>query len=117
MKSFILLENMVFYAYHGVLPQEAKVGNEFVVNLKIEVDLAVAAQSDILDDTISYAAVYEEVKKQMAIPSRLLENVAYRIIQSLRREFTSIEHIEVKLSKRNPPMGAQIDYASVVLTD
>jgi dihydroneopterin aldolase len=117
MKSFILLENMVFYAYHGVLAQEAKVGNEFVVNLKIEVDLTGAAQSDILDDTINYAAVYEEVKTQMEIPSLLLENVAYRIMQNLRRKFSRIEHLEVKLSKRNPPMGAQIDCASVVLID
>ncbi|MDR3056931.1 MAG: dihydroneopterin aldolase, partial [Prevotella sp.] len=38
MKSFILLENIVFYAYHGVLPQETKVGNEYIVNLKINLD-------------------------------------------------------------------------------
>jgi dihydroneopterin aldolase len=117
MKSFIILENIVFYAYHGVLPQERQVGNEFSVNLKIGLDLTKSAQSDSLDDTVSYAGVYEEVKAQMEIPSNLLENAAYRIIRSLRQKYSRIESIEIKLSKRNPPMGARIDSASVVIID
>jgi dihydroneopterin aldolase len=117
MKSYIILENIVFYAYHGVLLQERVVGNEFVVNLKIGVDLMKAAQSDSPDDTINYADVYEEVKKQMEIPSKLLETAAYRIIQSLKQKYALIESIEIKLSKRNPPMGAQIDSASIVIID
>ncbi len=117
MKSFILLENIVFYAYHGVLPQETRVGNEYVVNLKINLDLFKAAESDSLDDTISYADIFEEVKAEMQIPSKLLENAAYRIIKRLKRKYKQIQSIEIKLSKRNPPMGAQLDYASVVLID
>lgn len=117
MKSFILLENIIFYANHGVSPQEKAVGNEFVVNLKIEIDLSVAAQSDNLKDTVSYAEIYEDVKAEMMIPSKLLEHVAYRIIRKLKRKYTSIDSVEIKLSKRNPPMGSQIDYASVVMID
>ena len=117
MKSFILLENVVFYAYHGVQPLETKVGNEFVVNLRLEVNLTDAAQSDSLDDTVSYADIYNDVKEQMQIPSKLLENVAFRIIQCLKQKYTKIEHVEIKLSKRNPPMGAHLDSASIVLID
>ena len=117
MKSFILLENIIFYAYHGVLPQERRVGNEYIVNLKINLDLSKAAESDVLEDTISYADVYEDVKAEMQIPSKLLENAAYRIIKRLKRKYKQIQNIEIKLSKRNPPMGAQLDCASVVLID
>lgn len=117
MKSYILLENVVFHANHGVSPQETKVGNEFVVNLKIEADLSEAAKNDSLDDTISYAAVYEAVKEEMMHPSKLLENVAYRIVKRLKSEYGQIDTIEIKLSKRNPPMGAQVDYASVIIID
>lgn len=117
MKSFIILEDIIFYAYHGVLQQESIVGNEFVVSLKIGLDLSKAAQSDSLDDTVSYAEVYEEVKKQMEIPSKLLENVAYRIIQNLKQKYRQIESVEIKLSKRNPPMGAQLESAGVVIID
>lgn len=117
MKSYILLENIIFYARHGVLPQETAVGNEYIVNLKIGIDLSAAGESDNLDDTVSYAEIYEDVKEEMAIPSKLLEHVAYRIVRRLKGKYDKIETLEIKLSKRNPPMGAQIDYASVFLTD
>ncbi|MBK5720041.1 dihydroneopterin aldolase [Dysgonomonas sp. Marseille-P4677] len=117
MKSYILLENLIFYAHHGVFHQETTVGNVYVLNIKIELDLEPASKSDNLNDTISYADVYESVKQEMMIPSRLLEHVAGRIIRRLKKEYTQIETLEVKLSKRNPPMGGQLDYASVILID
>lgn len=117
MKSFILLENLVFYAYHGVLPQETSVGNEYVVNLKIGLDLSKAGMTDNLADSISYADIYEDVKKEMSVPSRLIEHVAYRIVNKLKEKYNLIETLELKLSKRNPPMGAQLDCASIVLID
>jgi len=117
MKSYILLENIVFYAYHGVFPQERAVGNVYIINLKIEVDLSKAGDTDRLEDTISYADVYDIVKQEMARPSNLLEHVAKRIITRLRAEYSLISGLEIKLSKRNPPIGGQLDYASVVLID
>ncbi|WP_419033982.1 dihydroneopterin aldolase [Dysgonomonas gadei] len=117
MKSFILLENLTFYANHGVFDQERVVGNVYVINLKIEVDLGEASVSDDLNDTISYADVYEDVKIEMMIPSKLLEHAAKRIIDRLKNKYTQIESVELKLSKRNPPIGAQLDYASVILID
>ena len=117
MKSYILLENIIIYANHGVLPQETVVGNEFVINLKIGIDLSKAGQTDNLEDTVSYAEIYEDVKAEMAIPSKLLEHAAYRIVKRLRSKYEKIKSLEIKLSKRNPPMGAQIDYATVYLKD
>lgn len=117
MKSYILLENVVFYANHGVLPQETVVGNEYIVNLKIGIDLSKAGQTDDLQDTVSYAEIYEDIKAEMAIPSKLLEHVAYRIVKRLRSKYEKIESLEIKLSKKNPPMGAQIDCATVFLKD
>ena len=76
-----------------------------------------AVRSDSLEDTISYADVFEIVKKEMAIPSKLLEHVAGRIISALRKTYPAIENIELKLSKNNPPMGADMDYASVLIID
>ena len=117
MKSYILLENIIIYANHGVLPQETVVGNEFVINLKIGIDLSKAGQTDNLEDTESYADIYEDVKAEMAIPSKLLEHAAYRIVKRLRSKYEKIKSLEIKLSKRNPPMGAQIDCATVYLKD
>lgn len=117
MESYILLENVRLYAYHGVGIQETLVGNHFLINLKIKIDIAKAVQSDCLEDTISYATIFETVKKEMEIPSKLLEHAAGRIISALRQEFPTIETIELKLSKNNPPMGADLDSAGVLLID
>lgn len=115
--SYILLENIQLFAHHGVLEQETKVGNYFVVNVKLKVDLSKAAETDDVEDTISYADVYNIVKREMEQPSKLLEHAAKRIIKGLKNEFSEIDEVEVKLSKLNPPMGAQLDAASVILID
>ncbi len=117
MKTYILLENVKLYAYHGVGEQERIVGNHYLVNLKIEIDVTKAVESDLLDDTISYADVFEIVKREMAVPSKLLEHAAGRITTALRKDFPNIETIELKLSKNNPPMGADMDCASILLID
>lgn len=113
MTSYILLENIRFFAYHGVAPQETTVGNEFVVSLRLKTDIARAMESDDVADTVNYAEIHQAVKEEMDIPSKLLEHVAGRIIRRLFNDFTTIERIDLKLSKRNPPMGADIETAGV----
>ena len=113
MNSYIFLDNVRFFAYHGVGQQEREVGNEFVINLQLKVDIARAAETDDVTHTVSYADVYENVKAEMEIPSKLLEHVCGRIIKRLFRTFPTVKAIELKLAKRNPPMGADLDAAGV----
>ncbi len=117
MKSYIQLENIEIYAHHGVFAQETLVGNSFIINLKIKVDILKAVNTDSLEDTLNYGEIYKLIKTEMEIPSKLLEHVGGRIIGSLRRSFPEIEEIELKISKRNPPTGGQIDCASIILID
>lgn len=113
MTSYIFLDQIHFFAHHGVGEQETLVGNEFTVSLRLKVNIEHAMQTDDVADTVSYADVYEAVKAEMIIPSKLLEHVCGRIVSRLFREFPQIENIELKLSKRNPPMGADIEAAGV----
>ncbi|MBQ8501336.1 MAG: dihydroneopterin aldolase [Bacteroides sp.] len=115
MNSYIFLRNLRFHAYHGVGGQETVVGNEFGVDLRLRVDISRAAMTDNVADTVSYADVYEAVKAEMSVPSKLLEHVAGRIVHRLLDEFPSIEAVELTLAKRNPPMGADVEAAGVVL--
>lgn len=115
MQSYILLENIEIYAHHGVMPQETLVGNTFILNLKIKANVSKATETDNLAETINYAKVYELLEEEMAVSSKLLEHVAGRIIKRLKKEFPRIEEIEIKLSKRNPPINGQVEYASVIL--
>lgn len=113
--SYIFLKDIHCYAYHGVAPQENLIGNEYTVNLKLKVDITKASQTDEVEDTVNYAEVHNMVKTEMAIPSKLLEHVGGRIVQKLFDKFPSIEEVELRLSKRNPPMGADIDAAGIEL--
>lgn len=106
--SYIILKDLRFYAYHGVAPQETVVGNEFTVSLRLKTDLFRAAETDRVEDTVNYADLYEAVKAEMEIPSKLLEHACGRIVKRLFRDFPAIEEIEIRLSKRNPPMGADV---------
>ena len=105
MTTKIELRRMTFYAYHGVVPQETQVGNTFIVDLILTAPLEDAVWSDDLNDTINYATVYETVKAEMAIPSKLLEHVAGRILKTLKERFPQITEVELVLSKLNPPFG------------
>ena len=112
-QHYIFLENVRFYSYHGVAPQETAIGNEFIINLRLKTDFGKATETDEVEDTVSYADIYAALKEEMELPSKLLEHVCGRIVKRLVRDFRKIREIEIKLAKRNPPMGADIDSAGV----
>lgn len=111
--SYILLENVKFYAFHGVLPQERKVGNDYQVSLRIGYDISRAMVSDDVNDTLNYAEVYQLLSQEMSVPSALLERVAGRIGDRLFRKFPAIQSIDLTIIKVNPPMGADSEGAGV----
>ena len=103
---YIRMEGMKLYAFHGVLPQENLVGAYYYVDLKIKTDFTRAAETDELEGTINYADIHTTVKEVMSTPSLLLEHVCQRIACRLFHDFPTIEAIDLRLSKENPPMGA-----------
>lgn len=115
--SEIAVEGMTFRAYHGCMEEEQVIGNTFVVDLFMEADTTIAEQSDNLKDTPDYAEAYNIVRKEMEIPSKLLEHVGRRIMEAIKKAFPEIEAIEVKVSKLNPPINGQADSVSVTLAE
>ncbi|MDR0507933.1 MAG: dihydroneopterin aldolase [Dysgonamonadaceae bacterium] len=114
--QYIELKGMIFYAYHGVMEQERKVGNTFTVDLKLHADLSEAIQTDRLENTINYAEVYNIVKEELAIPSQLLEHLAGRVVKHLKQKFPVIISAEIRLAKLNPPvLGGDMKEAAVVM--
>ncbi|MDE7456643.1 MAG: dihydroneopterin aldolase [Prevotella sp.] len=113
--SYITLREVRFHAFHGVMPQERKVGADFTVTLRVKADLSRPVFSDNVNDTLNYAALYDVLKREMAQPSRLLEHVAGRIGQAVFDSFPQVETADVTLTKLNPPMGADSEGAAVEL--
>ena len=107
------INGLRFYAYHGVMPREQKVGQLFEVDLCLEV--SGYDGSDSLESTVNYAEVINVVKEEMEIPSKLIEHVCWRICRRLPVEFPAITGGTVRLSKLHPPVEAELSSASVEL--
>lgn len=111
----IILEKLNFHSYHGVFEEETKIGGKFEVNLVIKTDFTEAADFDELSGTVDYSKVYEIVKTEMAVPSKLIEHVGGRIHKKLRDTFSEIEFISLKICKLNPPILGEIGAVCIVI--
>lgn len=111
----ISLEGLEFFAYHGVYDEEQKIGNKYAIDIVIEADVAEAAQTDRLRDTINYEAIYKMAAEVMQHRARLLEHIAYQIIARIRAAYPHVESVSVAVSKFNPPVGGVCTRARVVL--
>ena len=112
-RSYITLKGLRFRAFHGVLPQERLTGGDFLVTVKVGYPLATVMASDDVADTLNYAALYDLVAQEMAKPSKLLEHVAGRIAKAIEKAFPQVSSIDLKVTKLNPPMGADCEGAEV----
>ena len=111
----IYLENIRTYSHHGCMKEETVIGSEYRVDLWVDADLTVASASDNLKDTPEYVVLHQIVVKEMKIPSRLLEHVAQRIIERIKSTVKDLNHIRVRVSKINPPIGGDVQSVSVLL--
>jgi 7,8-dihydroneopterin aldolase/epimerase/oxygenase len=112
----IIVEGINVHAYHGCLEEEGKIGCKYTVDVSMETDFSEAAKTDDLTKTIDYVIVYNIVKTEMAIRSKLIEQVGQRIIDTLKKQFTTLQKVEVKVTKLNPPMNGDVDRVSIVIS-
>ena len=98
-------------------PEERVLGQEYLVDLTVEMDLAIAGSSDRLEDTISYAHIYRAVRDVMeGEPRNLLEAAAQSIAYRVLHEFP-IASVSVRVKKPHPPIrGSVIENATVEIT-
>ena len=110
------LVGMEFHSYHGCLESERKEGNTFMVDFRGKASLKKAAKSDDLNDAQDYAEVYKIIATEMGKPSNLLENVAARIVDAINRSSLGFWFVQVRVSKKNPPVGGLCSWARVTAT-
>lgn len=113
MKSTIEVQGLEIQAYHGVLSQERIVGNLYLIDASLRVDITAAMKSDALDDTINYAAVVWLIQEEMARPSQLLEHVAGRIVERIHRTWPQVQALELRIAKQTPPIEAKVRECAV----
>lgn len=111
--STIFVNDIQLHAYHGVMPQEQLTGNDYLISVSAQYPIYKAIITDDVQHTLNYAMVYDIVKEEMGISSKLVEHVAGRIAQHLMKQFADISAVRVRVTKLNPPMGAQCAGAGV----
>lgn len=111
----ITLADLRFHSFHGVMPQETKVGNEFCVSVSVRIPYSPDILNDDLDATISYADIYEIVSAEIKTPKKLLETVAARIRHEILSRWSNICGGEITISKSTPPITGITGCAKVRL--
>ncbi len=114
--GIIRIEDMEFYAFHGHFKEEQIVGNKFLIDIELETDLEPAGLSDKLEDAADYTIACRVVKQEMEKKSKLLENIAKRILDGLYANLKNITKATVKIRKMNPPVGAKVGAVCVIMT-
>ena len=100
---------------HGVLPEELSRAQPFEVDVRLEVDLAAAAASDRLEDTIDYGVLAEALARTIELESyNLLERLADRIA-GVCTSLSGVRSVEVSVRKLRPPIPVHVASVGVTL--
>lgn len=113
----ISVNQMAFYGYHGVFPEETKLGQRFVVDLEVSCDLKEAGVSDDLSYSINYAELYTLSREIVeGKPFQLIEAVAENIASTVLAKFSRVLEVRVKVIKPDPPIPGNYHSVSVEMT-
>src|SRR5690625_4097017 len=113
-RGTVRLVNAVFYAHHGVMQEEHRIGGRYEVDVAMVPDITTAAENDALDKTVDYELVYTMVRD---IVTRhqfyLIERLAYLIANKVLQAYPHVAAAEVVVRKPNPRVGGTADRAEV----
>jgi len=110
------LSRMEFYGYHGVYPEENKLGARYFVDLELTLPLSRAGARDELAETINYAELYGQVKTIVTERScKLIEALAEQIAQDLLAAYPALQEVAVRVTKPHPPFDIHFAGVSVEL--
>lgn len=116
MSDTIFVNGLVIHAYHGVLEHEQRVGQTFIVDLALELELSAASRSDKLADTISYQDVVSAAEQAFTgRRCRLVEAAAGAVADAVLKSFTRVTRVKVTVKKPHAPIAAVFENVGVTL--
>lgn len=107
------LTGLEFFSFHGLYAEEKVLGAKFLVDISVECEIDKPISS--LEEAVNYEIIYNTVKGQMAVAEDLLETVAQKIIDILKKEFSQAKRVEVTIHKPNPAGTFKSGVASVTI--
>jgi dUTP pyrophosphatase len=103
----IELRGLTWYGYHGAFAEEQRLGQRFVVDLRLTLDLAPAGRTDELSRTVDYGKVVDAARAIVeGPPFKLIEALAERIATAILEDFPLVDRVEVRVAKPSAPVAA-----------
>jgi 7,8-dihydroneopterin aldolase/epimerase/oxygenase len=117
MSDAIFVNGLVLHAYHGVMPHEAKVGQPFVLDLSLDIDLSDASRTDRLKDTVSYEHLVNAASAAFCGRRyRLVEAAAGAVADAVLEHYDQVRSVKVTVRKPHAPIAATFDDVGVTIT-
>ena len=108
---------MEFYGYHGAFPEENKLGQRFIVDLMVLVDLKKAGETDELEYSVHYGELFLVCKEIVeGKPYKLVEAVAEKIANTVLEQFPLVSEATIKVIKPDPPIPGHYQSVAVEIT-
>ena len=117
MTHTIEVNGIKLYGFHGCLEEEGLIGGNYVVDISLTTDFQLAAETDTLENTIDYVIVNQIVKKEMAIRSKLIENVGHRILLGLKDSIKNMHAVRIKITKICPPINGDVENVAIIIAE
>ncbi|MES0197367.1 dihydroneopterin aldolase [Mesorhizobium sp. M0011] len=112
----IRMKNCAFFARHGVLDEEERLGQRFYVDAVLTVDPGRALAEDSIKDTVHYGIAFTVIEKIITGQRRfLIESLALEVARALTARFPQIKKAEITVRKPNAPVPGVLDYVEVTV--
>ena len=110
----IIMKDMAFFGYHGVLKEERALGQKFIVTIELSLSLKEAGKTDDISKTVSYAEVYDLVKKIVEnVKFMLMEALSENISAMILKDFQMVSEVSVEIKKPEAPVPGIFNYMAV----
>jgi dihydroneopterin aldolase len=116
MMATIRIAGLVIFAYHGVDEAEERLGQRFILDLELEVDIAEAVRTDRVGSTVDYAEVTSVIEAEFRSRRfHLIEAAAAYLAEVILARFATVHTARVTVRKPSAPVPAAIDHVSVTV--
>ena len=117
MRHTVEINGIKLYAFHGCLPEETKIGGNYLVDVSVVTNFTEAATEDNLLKTVDYVVINKIVAEEMNIPSKLIEAVGQRIVNRIKSEVSFIDSVRVKVIKVCPPINGDVNDVAIIIEE
>ena len=110
----IYLKDVEIFANHGVFEEEKRLGQKFIFDIELELDLSVAGKTGDLNSSVHYGELVYEIEKIVSEKSYdLIETVGEKVCEHILLKYRMIKNAKVKVKKPWAPIGRHLSYAAI----